>query len=461
MNSRLDLGVDQNTLEAWQPPQPDESFAKDVLQEYVEGSLVKQRKPSRTHFRRVGWAIASVLALTCGMYIALRPQSEQGEIVTQARESLALGERVVAVAERNAFLRWTVRDGHGEVVQERGNVFYRVEKETEWIVRTPQGDVHVRGTCFRVEVEMNPRWTHAAVGAAVGASVVVSVYEGRVALADQHEEKEVILAAGERGTFDREGFPLQEDADHQESPWMQHQAQEPVSASSIGNQRSSSGGDSSDQHVILQQQLQRQADEIARLQTELALAGDAHLPMHERRYYPATQAELVALADRCTIRLDLPPVMGMTPGDVSDNDRATKMGLRPSERPTVDDALIRLHQNAREDFETLYVEATGDTDGVDELSPEAMFAEIRDKALPEDRQNVVGILALERAGLRTPRPIAERSIVERAFRRLTALGDDLQHLLAESLGPERAHEIRAAAGGWQWGRSEYGGCGNK
>ncbi len=71
-----------------------------------------------------------------------------------------------------------------------------------FVVHTPAGVVRVTGTCFRVEVSdmkliNRQNLSGAAVGAALGAAVVVTVYEGRVLLARDKGGGEVELRPGQ------------------------------------------------------------------------------------------------------------------------------------------------------------------------------------------------------------------------------------------------------------------------
>jgi hypothetical protein len=63
-------------------------------------------------------------------------------------------------------------------------------------------------------------------------------------------------------------------------------------------------------------------------------------------------------------------------------------------------------------------------------------------------------VALERAGrAEPPASVGDLPPAVQAVRLHAGLGDELQRLLAAELGADRAHELRAAQGGWPWGRS--------
>src|SRR5207249_4282357 len=84
-----------------------------------------------------------------------------------------------------------------------GDVFYRVDPGGPFTVTTPAGEVHVTGTCFRVEVLPMMPSKQGLIGAASGAVLatiaVVTVYEGKVLVASPAGQRPV--AAGERATL--------------------------------------------------------------------------------------------------------------------------------------------------------------------------------------------------------------------------------------------------------------------
>jgi len=171
-----------------------------------------QRERSRTapRRRRMGlpwWLGALTLVAASASLLLLRaPRRHEAAIRVGDREvttrtTLPLGDRVTAVAEANSALSWTLTpDGTVRVQQRRGNVFYRAEKGSRLFVSTADADLTALGTCFRVEVRSMDK---KAVIAALAATTFVSVYEGRVAFANERGRVEV--AAGERamGSPDR------------------------------------------------------------------------------------------------------------------------------------------------------------------------------------------------------------------------------------------------------------------
>lgn len=137
--------LDDETLAAWPAAEPPAGFADRVM-------AARAERPAR---RRSAWWVAAVAvaAGVAGLFAWPRGTVEKGTIAAGSRVETRLGERAVAVAEPGASLRWTVGSGgDGAVVQDRGDVFYRVERGGPFVVATPAGDVRVIGTCFRVEV---------------------------------------------------------------------------------------------------------------------------------------------------------------------------------------------------------------------------------------------------------------------------------------------------------------------
>jgi len=204
--------LDETLREAWPVAGPDDAFADRVAAAWQEEraqadrTAPPHRRPTRSARR---WSLLAASAAAAVLLIGLATQlqlPDQGAAVASQRTELALGHRATAVAEAGADLQWRVRLGGATSVQQRaGDVFYRVRTGTDFRVETPAGTITVRGTCFRVEVSpmeqpmkdsaWKPRAQGAVVGAAIGAAVILTVYEGKVLLAS--EGTELALGAGE------------------------------------------------------------------------------------------------------------------------------------------------------------------------------------------------------------------------------------------------------------------------
>src|SRR5690606_25625197 len=153
------------------------------------------------------WGIV-VVAAAAGLLLwqarGIREPAASGSAAAAGeRVTAAIGRRGVAVVEPGGALSWIV-DGDTVVTQAAGDVFYRVDRGGPFRVETPHGTVRVTGTCFRVELTTMKRHWHALAGAAIGAAIVVTVYEGSVIFADKSgEEREV--RAGQELTAGPEG----------------------------------------------------------------------------------------------------------------------------------------------------------------------------------------------------------------------------------------------------------------
>jgi hypothetical protein len=371
-----------------------------------------------------------------------------------------LGGRGVAVAEPGAELSWAVgAGGRASIHQDAGDVFYRVEAGPAFEVTTPAGTARVLGTCFRMEV-MEMRLSRdsvggAAVGAAVVAAVLVTVYEGRVAVANG--EGDATIEAGERAWL-RAGAPPQEAGDGRAD-------EAPVGPFADAPSVAATADELREVNAALRAAGLAQGRRIAELEATVAElsgrapTGDTGTDLDER-WFPVSDDELRALVDECTLRLDQPPIDGIEPGDVE--RRSDELGLGPGELEVLRAAVAQLHESYRSRLRPLYVEATGDAIGAASLSPRAMLAEIRDKSPRAATGGAMMRVVRERAGLEAPPDdLAALPPYERALRLFAGLGDELEALLADELGEPRAFELRAAAGGWPWSRSQFSGCGRR
>jgi len=203
-----------------------------------------------------------------------------------------------------------------------------------------------------------------------------------------------------------------------------------------------------------------QAREIEDLRTridELEKGGGAGPGKVGENFFPRTPADLDIMARHCGVRLDEPPIMGLEPGKVG--GAAKRLNLSPEDVTKVEAAIAKAHRDLLERLRPLYVEATGDEEGSLSRSPESMFAEIKATAMEGENQRAMKQIAQERAGIAEPTTaLDDASAVERAFRLRVALGDEFQRELASIFGAERAHDLRAMAGGWPWSRSDSRYC---
>jgi hypothetical protein len=155
--------------ELWPVPAPPPDMASRVLAAMDrERGLPRSRRPL---VLGGALALAAGLALVWGLHRREEAVVEEdGGWVASARSTIDIGNRAAAAMEPGADLKWSVRKQRVRVQQRRGSVFYRVDRGGPFQVSTPDGDVEVTGTCFRI--------THASRAASTG--TLVSVLEGSV-----------------------------------------------------------------------------------------------------------------------------------------------------------------------------------------------------------------------------------------------------------------------------------------
>jgi hypothetical protein len=396
-----------------------------------------------------GLLLAAVLLVLGALWRGGGGRPSAGAGLAVSRETFRFGARGVGVAEDGAALRWRV-DQHGAVRVEQlaGEVFYRVERAGPFVVVTPAGDVSATGTCFRVEVRpMKPSvagLTGAVVGATVGALVVVAVHEGRVVAST--DRGRVAAGPGERVTLQRGAPPRTGPA---------NVARAPLPDAPLPN--------ASREELFARDLAQRQ--EIAALRGRVAslehmIQDGAGGPGREKGWLEPTRDDLLAMAGRCEVRFDSPPIFGVEAPRVDDR-LAASMGLTGPEREALVTAMREMHTSFAAEVRKLYVGVTGDAKGAESLAPDAMGREIEDKSPKGSGEAARRRLAQERAGLAPPPPSLDGlSPMERYLRLIAALGPELERRLGEAIGPTRAHELRAARNGWPH-KQGLAGCGGE
>lgn len=441
-----DERLDPRLLDAYEVPDVPADLADRVLQALSAGRAAEQRaqpRPPRWRFAAVAVAVA-VVTVVGFVRLGRRPGPAAGARELATRESLLLGTRGVAVGEAGAALSWAIAaDGSARVEQTRGDVFYRVERGGAFVVSTPAGDVTVQGTCFRVEVSpmrvSKDKLVGAAIGAAAAVTVLVSVYEGRVLLANERGRQP--LVAGERAEATAASAPR---------PFADR-----AEAGKSGSALDSPPADGITTDELLRRD-QAQRDAVAQLrgkvkglEAQIATAGspsDKH--GREETFVDPPKEELLELAKKCRLAYDTPSV-SVEPSHFGDNVNKD-FGLTPEERAQLNKAASEFNNKILGEMRALYSEATGDTRTAEMLSPSALEAEIASKSgTEEERQQIFQRLSQERAGLlRAPDDLKGASTAERYFRLITRMGDSFERTVGQVVGPDRAHEIRAKNNGW-------------
>jgi len=445
-------------LDAWSAAEPPPGFADRVVAA-AHAAPAPPAPAERPRSGRPVMTVAAVVTAACAGAIVIAlvrgtgapAAPASGAIVAAHRDSLTLGRRGVAVVEPGAVLAWTV-DGAGvaRVQQDAGAVFYRVERGGPFVVVTPSGEVRVTGTCFAVEVPMKPvprTLLTGAIGAAVAAAVVVTVYEGGVVVAGPHGTTPV--AAGERVTLGADGRIAIAAAARAEV------APPPT--------------DATREQLLTRDQVQRQR--IASLEAKVGeleqragaggprrRGGPGEMDDDGHPWFDPSPEALATMAKECRIRIDAPPVFDSEPPEPFDPRDADEIGVEAGDVEGINAALREIHARWSEKVRAIYVEVTGNAAGADELSPHAMAQEIMDKSPRGESNRIRGRIANERAGLaRPPTDLSKASPLERYLRAWAALGDDTEAALARRIGADKARQLREADGLFGM-HSEMGGC---
>jgi len=441
-NDEDDKLLTDRQREAFLADEPPAGFA-----ERVAGAWDKERAARPPRRRGISIAIgAATLAAAAAMLLWLRlpaAPSLRGEREVAARETLELGRRALAVAEPGAALSWNIAsDGAAHVEQRAGDVFYRVEKGGPFVVSTAAGDVTVLGTCFRVEVrpmeKMDKKAMMAATAGALAATtILVSVYEGRVLLANEHGRVE--LAAGDRGSAPNADAPSRVSAT-EAAKKAAALAAAPLPPPAAGATR----------EELLKRDAE-QRDELAKLRAHVAALEANAIGPSDRKpgdsFFNPSKDELLQMAKECKLKWDSPS-LSLTPETMSDKT-ASELGVSDEERRQYNKVLADFNAKTLASLRALYLEVTGDKTGADTLTPQAMETEIRSKVPEATMAEAMWRLSHERAGLPVP-PEDPRNVpaAERFLRIATGTGDEFERELGAAIGPDRARALRAEHGGW-------------
>ena len=447
MSDREDRDDDRlaKAMAADRVPAPPAELAGRVVEAMLAGGQAAAPARAAASRLRRAWPVAAALAV--GMAIggpaglALRPRTSMdlvaGDRRPSAQETIRLGDRAVLVAEAGADLRWRTGPEDSVLVEQRaGDVFYRVNAG-RFLVETPFGVVRVTGTCFRVEVSDMKLLDRrnlgvAAVGAALGAAVVVTVYEGRVLLAKGRSE--VALGPTERGQLTAAGAP-------------ERLAGGEAARGAIAQR---SNIPRFDETEALRTRIAEQDKELAQLRPQAPVA--AKMAKGKSRILDPSREELLARVERCEVAFDSPPFKGF------DERAAQRLGVSEAEREAMNEAMNEVRDHAVAEMRKLYIEMSGDTALADRLSPGTMESEIFAKAPEGARPRARLQLARERAGLAsTPADLSQTPVTERTLRLMMSIGHLFERKLAERIGPDRAHSLRAQQDGWG-GKTVANGC---
>jgi hypothetical protein len=401
-----------------------------------------------------------LIAAAAAVLLWVRRPITEGALSAAQRAQVDVG-RAALVLERGAEVRWR----GDEVTQVAGDVFYRVEPGAAFRVHTPAGDIAVLGTCFRVviagadekdEGDVKKRdAVSAVVGVAVGAVVVVGVYEGKVRASQGATQLE--LGPGEAARLDGRGVHPAGSASALEAALVAPE-QDPAFAEANKN-LADSVRDLNRRLASVDSQKKQLEKQLATAQDELARAvkdGKAQPARHE---YDLTEEDWAELAKDGTIKYRMPCFGGDKPWRPKP-DKLAELGLSPDDADDIQDAYARSNKRLWGTIRPLCLETIGNADVVDKLGPNTCTHLILDVAMKEDSaatQAARKLVGEIRAGHKpAPGPNEPLHPVARLFLALTGETKSFQADLAQAFGPEEGHRL-AYANGLCHGSSTFGG----
>jgi hypothetical protein len=445
-----DLDAEVDALLAFDEGEPDLPGAWRVL---------KARTSSQQAHRFRGSLVAAfVLAAAAVLAVVWTRGSsvKVGEVDASARETVAIGDRAVAVVEAGGALRWSVDEGGAaRVRQTAGAVFYRVNGGDEFVVETPAGRATVTGTCFTLE--LNPmrneiKLSASAMAGAAAAAVLLTVHEGRVELANVAGSVEA--QAGQTAIARAGSAPeLGETGDHEDPDRARGPEDDPESryaslvrenteqrralrrlqeelAAARGEGEKESGAEPVDEDS---------PEDRSKVAQHCAVNGDCD----ERLWTEPSIEELRELAKCGRILVDTPSFMQgddfFPPGYVIESG-----GLSEDEAARYAEIAEALYKESGTRYAELARELGVPADLVVRLAPHQLGM-LLDSVIDE-WDDIRRSVANERAQLSTPPE--EQSPAERALRYEWSLGDEFERRLATEFGADVAKEMRHAAGGW-------------
>lgn len=456
--SLRDEGID---LDAWRAGEPPRDFAERVVarrQPTGSGGAsstleapVEAGAPARMRARRWafgGLAAAAAVVLALGAATALRTPAH-GVIVAERRVEASLGARAAAVLEAGSAVSFRGDD----VEQTRGDVFYRVEPGRPLRVRTPHGEVVVKGTCFRVVVadegarlEDAMKRRNVAIGAAsaiAAAGVIAMVYEGRVTLS--REGSRVELSPGEVGVATARG--VSKSADEAEAVNALLTSTE--GASAVDGPYAQANARLAE--TVRDYRLRLERLEAEKKSTEARLA-EAEGRLDEARRdggapakgeFDLTQDDWATLHEQRTIKARVPC------DDPARYERTLeqieKLGLSPDDAPALREAYERSRKRLWDEIRPVCLQAIGNAERAERLGPYGcvhIIETLEESIDGEANQQAMLDVAAIRAG-KKPVPAANDKVhpVTRVMLALTGALPAFEADLAKSFGPAEAHRI--------------------
>jgi hypothetical protein len=420
----------RDDLDAWRPQEPSAGFADRVL---VRVSAEPPRRTSSVRARTVAVvaALAVAVASAAGFAIAPRFRSSQGEIAAEARTQAPLGARIVGVLEPGARVSWR----GDELVQESGDVFYRVEPGAPVVVHTPLGDVTVLGTCFRVRIEMNRGDLRAgAVGAALSAVAFVAVYEGKVRVS--RADQAVTLAPGEAA---RAGKDRIEKLAGGAAAMDRARAAEEAALARAGQNAAESVRE-------YQKRLDAVKEEKARLEAELADAQSKLDAKHggapKKSDYDLAPEDWAKLSQEHAVKFRLPCTLTSDMGEWPSATQLESAGLPPGDAAVVRDAWTSSNARVWAGIKPLCAQAVGSADVAESIGPNTclhLIVDMADRADHDATRAAFGQVGAIRSGQATMPPNPSATL--QALMLMTSEPALVESELAKGLGPDDAHRL--------------------
>jgi hypothetical protein len=429
--SPKDVPLEQLIDELWPYHQPPAGFAARVLSAHrARGVPPDERQRPRPRRPLLLWLGGTAVAIAAAAVLLLARMGGEGErtvvrgdgqLRADDRQTVRLDQGALAVAEKGSEIAWSMRRDGMRVDQPRGDVFYRVDKGTPFLVVTPAGEVEVTGTCFRVVVDQ-------VAGGRLTARMRVEVSEGAVKA--RSGPSEVILRAGEEARLQPDQLPLR--TDRAGGGWQAAAVAVGASPTELRALERSSRMRALDAEARV-----RQLERALAQQTVAQQPRAAGMPPR-RKLFGFTPEERVALARRCDFRWGLPK--HLTQWTNPRYDRS--LLLDASESAAVGRVMEEQRIEFVEQLRSIYLEVVGDQQAVQTLSPMALHHEIGSKSRSADGKEARQTILMEWAGRRQPPADAsKRPPMDRFWRLMTSASDDFVTRLQPILGPERAREL--------------------
>lgn len=433
-------------LREWEAQLPPSDFAEKVLARVrAEEKPAGEAKPatkSSSNVRRlgIGGGVVAALALAAAFFLKVGGPPEHGDATAQARTEVLIGARAKAVLEPGAKVSWNGDD----VVQSKGDVFYRVEPGKRFTVHTAAGDVEVKGTCFAVKVrgeedEMQKRDVKSgAVGAALSALAFVAVYEGKVAVS--HASQHADLAAGESAQLGKEGVVRSADLG---------EGQKTFDAKVAAAQENDPFAKANENLVAQVDEYRKRLELIAsqkaevekKLETAQAkLATDAG-PPRNRSEWDLDRDDWLDLVKQGRIKYRM-PCLGES-GWTFSPDKLNKLGLSPDDGKALYDAYKRSRERIWSVVKPLCIQALGASpEIVDKIGPDQCIHLVYDLEDKDVSAESLWTTADIRAGLKPePGPKDKVDPALKMFLTLTSANQAFEQDLAKTFGPDEAHRL--------------------